>query len=175
MSWLDDLPGYRDVLNGLSALMPRRRQLRFRGGVSVQDNDALSCTDIVVATGTSFRWVAPSAPAAGFTNKFICVVDSVAPSLTEAHGEYVVTQGFDASYLSFKCAGTPLATDSVVAVVRKNGADTALTITIAAASTAIVSDAAHVATFAQGDRVSIRTIQTSTEAQAAWRGVFQLG
>lgn len=43
--WIADLFGYKDVLNSLSALMPRRKAFRFLGAV-LADNPTLGVTDV---------------------------------------------------------------------------------------------------------------------------------
>ncbi len=49
--WIADLFGYKDVLNSLSQLMPRRKAIRFLGA-SLADNPALGVTDVGSASLT---------------------------------------------------------------------------------------------------------------------------
>lgn len=67
-----------------------------------------------------------------------------------------------------------LTTDTVTYTLRVNSVDTALTCTVAANATA-ASDLAHTASFAIGDRLSIKSVQSSTQSNAALGASVSLG
>ncbi len=69
-------------------------------------------------------------------------------------------------YLTWSVAGTPLATDSVALTVFINGVATALTATMPPGS--VSGQASGTLNLAAGDAISVRAIQSGTEAQAAW-------
>jgi hypothetical protein len=75
------------------------------------------------------------------------------------------------------CGFDPLTTNTVTVTLRKNGADTAMTLTIPAGSVrgAIVADAAHTASFAVGDKISVKLRQSGAAVQSSWFGLFQVG
>jgi hypothetical protein len=175
VGWLFDVLGVKDIFDALNNAYPRRQQMRFLGNASLADNPTLGATDITIGSGQMYRWSAVSAPAAAGA-RFPVVIDGSAPSSTEAAGQLVVTAPLTAGYFSFVCGNTALSVDSVVCTVRKNGVDTALTFTIPASTApgTVISDSAHTVTFARGDKVSVKMVQSGINPQTNWFGLFQL-
>lgn len=64
--WIADLFGYKDIYDSVSALLPRRKAIRFVGG-AVTDNPALGTTDVNTGSGGLPRqlFVDPSSVPAG--------------------------------------------------------------------------------------------------------------
>jgi len=174
VGWVFDVLGIKDVFDALNNAYPRRQQLRFLGA-TVADNPALGTTDVTVGF-SMFRWVTAAAPAVN-ADRFMSVSDILSPNASETIGTYVVPKSFTATRLSFICGLNALATDSVVATVRKNGVDTGITLTVppATAPGTIITDALHSVVFAAGDRISIKLRQSGATAQASWYGLFQVG
>lgn len=175
VGWLFDVLGLKDIFDSLNNAYPRRQQMRFLGNASLADNPTLGTTDVLIGSGYTNRWTTVAARGNGAAC-FPQVIDGTSVSTTEVAGQYVVTQPFTASYFSFVCTGTALTVDTVTCTVRKNGVDTALTFTIPAATApgTIVSDSVHAVTFARGDKVSIKMVQSGVNPQAAWNGLLQL-
>jgi len=171
--WLADLLGFRAVLDTDGAEYPQRRLLRAVGA-TVEDNQVLGSTDIVLFPAT-LRWAAVSAPATTSV-RYVAVIDQ-GPTANEVASQFVVSQDCSARYFSFICGGSALASNSVTATVRKNGADTSMVIIIPAGTApgTVVADASHTVSFARGDRVSIKLVQSGTTTQSVWFGLFQLG
>jgi hypothetical protein len=172
--WLSDLLGFRAAVDASNVEYPSRRLLRFLGA-SVFDNETLGTTDVTVGA-PSIYWVSVEAPHVA-ADRFAPVLQGVPPLSTEAPSQWVVVRPFIATYFSFMCGFTPLATDTLVATIRKNGVDSAMVLSIPAGSPqgTIVADTAHSVSFARGDKVSLKLRQSGTAVQAAWHGLFQLG
>lgn len=84
--------------------------------------------------------------------------------------EYFQLAAGPGTYTSLAVVATvALATDSVTYTVRKNGVDTALTVTVAAGATSAVGSGS-VAVVA-GDRISIKVVQSGTETTTTRIGV----
>ncbi len=114
--------------------------------------------------GLFFQWACVAAPAIASARYMVCTGGAV--SATEAQGQWLVGADCTLTYLRVR-ANAALATNSVTVMVRKNGVNTALTVTLAGAGTSGAITGQSVA-FAAGDRVSLSLTQSSTEAQAAW-------
>ncbi len=173
MSALDALLGQVAVAGQPIEL---RGTLNFDRGFTVVDDPDMNTIRVSALGAGGLQWVAPSAPAIA-ADRFPAVSDATAPSATESLGQYVAVSDFTATFFSFMCGGSALASDTVLATLRKNGVDTAIQFTIPAGTTpgTVISDALHSVSFARGDKISVRLHQSSTTAQASWAGLFQIG
>ena len=67
---------------------------------------------------------------------------------------------------------TPLTTDSITLTLFIAGVATAFTVTMAAG--AATGSGSTTLTFAGGEAIGVRLVQSSTEAQAAWNGIVSV-
>lgn len=83
----------------------------------------------------------------------------------EAGGQTVVVYARTLVRLVVTILGTPYTTDSATYTLRKNGVDTALTVTLAAGASS--ASATGSVSLAPGDRLTMKLNQSGTEATAA--------
>lgn len=135
-------------------------------GATVKDalNTLLAAIPSVVKFDASWGTVAAAGVA---TARWLGRNGSLTGVTTAPPGEYPAPiAGTFTFTLTVRVSGTKLTTDSVAFEIYKNGAATGVTLTMAPADT--TKQASGLITVAVGDGISVRTLQTSTEAQAAW-------
>jgi len=117
-------------------------------------------------------WGAVSAPATASVRYLDFANNRDNPEPTEQYSFVVMPIGGTAVRLWVNIVN-PLTTDSVVFTLRKNAADTAAQVTLAA-NAAQVSLLNQAISFVAGDRLSISVQQSSTQTQASWACMVSL-
>lgn len=117
--------------------------------------------------GFSVSWGTVAAPATASARFFQRTAAAVAATFTG--GTYPSSvAGSRTVYITWNVSGTALVTDTVTLTLFINGVASALT--VAMGPGAVSGQASATLTLAVGDSLAIRTVQSSTEAQAAWHG-----
>ncbi len=122
------------------------------------------------ATRLNLAWGVVAAPATVSARYLQRSAGAVSATLTS--GEYVCTVAGTLTVTIVWAVANALATDSCVLTLMNapaaGGASAATTVTATMAAGALNGSGSASITLAVGDRLAIRTVQSSTEAQAAW-------
>lgn len=121
-------------------------------------------------------WCASSANATASTRFLNYNLCNAAPQSTLGPGPDMNAMPFAGSVSALACRHTNavLTTDTVTYTVQIESVDSAITCTVAA-NTTTCTDAAHTVTFSAGDRISIKTVQSSTQPSASMNPVCTIG
>jgi hypothetical protein len=135
-------------------------------------SDALDTLAAAVAGGRLRfygNWAATAAPAIALARAItrLGTYDTNLP-----RGEWVAPYTGTFTFTLTYRAVVPLVTDSIAVTVMKNSIATALALTVTPSTTSGQASASLAVTL--GDGLSLRVVQTATEAQAAWNGQFSL-
>lgn len=117
-------------------------------------------------------WGAISAPATT-AQRFLPFMSNTAAPQTAETSSFLYMPFAGTVIRVFVNVVTPLLTNSVTFKLRKNAADTAAQVTLAAATNQ-ASLLAQAIAFAAGDRLSFSALQSSTETQAAWSAIVSI-
>jgi len=108
----------------------------------------------------------------GVTEYWQLGTDGQASSINEDDADIKIPFACTAQNLFVRTGGTQGAGGSLVFTVRKNGADTALTLTVAAGATlGMYSDITNTVSFAAGDRINVKVVNNHTSTSTAIRAI----
>ncbi len=148
------------------------------------DLSSVSASDDTVASAKAIKTYVDSRPitifsanyaadvAAAGVSRFLALTSAVLPdSGTENQREFPLPVGGTAKNFYFTTTTAQSGTGSLVLTIRKNGADTAIVITIAAGSAAgQFSDTTNTESFAVGDTLSVKVTNNASVNSAAYNG-----